>query len=819
MQKRTSPCTLNLSATSNNKNTATTTTKSSSGKSIPRKKQRKSRIKNVVNLHKRIQKSNAKQRVSNKNNSNRKKKRDLNEVEMLKSNIMQLEYENKRLRRGIRINPDTINMQSSGNSSKSSASTTSNTSGETSSYDKDFDKDGNKQMISVDSLMPNAIVEDNDTNRNLLVAININEDDDIYASNPEFVGMLEKIKIQTKSYRPKNTNGRFDYTSSLSSTTTMTEMMMTTMEKIEDRTRVDIMYHESTKALFFSINLQYYSNGLYKFILKANTDKGLIESNRVDFQILSPEEEAEAAAAAEQNNKDNDDDDDDDDDFNHFDHFDSNDHFGDRNGEDHNPDDNNNDNNNDFFNDDFSNGDFDMMFDNYKDTENPKFNRYFIFELLDYSSSEVDDGEVADFEDNDDDDDVALPERTNRNTLPDIIDNFVNNTISTKNLMRNNNTSNSSVTQKNIEENIEENIGNNDDNNMDENDAFTAIVIENNESASKRLLNAPTYLMVLLLALILGATMSRTQDNNQRDPVLKYSSIMVEKLGITKLSTNVCSYLTSMDCTEHVQYISNVPIYQKTDFYPVVREPMPHLALLTKKCCQILTGVIMLCYFCLFPDNYYMRDRFANSGMVFMGINEMLRTYFDGHPIVLMLPMIGPLICYYLLEHIVLEKYFTRETLKQYRVKYNTITVFIWYLTFFPAREWFVLHYGKESALTLPPCTILYALPLQRIFSQPVAFVLATRIKGYFPFDWYVVLFISAFVVTLASSFARTYNDGTENMNTFIINCCQIFPYYVAPLLFTGTIMTIMKPVFWLARDQYEGYTGNRWDRCDNMYC
>ena len=49
--------------------------------------------------------------------------------------------------------------------------------------------------------------------------------------------------------------------------------------------------------------------------------------------------------------------------------------------------------------------------------------------------------------------DVALPERTNRNTLPDIIDNFVNNTISTKNLMVNNNTSNSSVTQKNIEEN------------------------------------------------------------------------------------------------------------------------------------------------------------------------------------------------------------------------------------------------------------------------------------------------------------------------------------------------------------------------------
>ena len=128
------------------------------------------------------------------------------------------------------------------------------------------------------------------------------------------------------------------------------------------------------------------------------------------------------------------------------------------------------------------------------------------------------------------------------------------------------------------------------------------------------------------------------------------------------------------------------------------------------------------------------------------------------------------------------------------------------------------LHYGKESALTLPPCTILYALPLQRIFSQPVAFVLATRIKGYFPFDWYVVLFISAFVVTLASSFARTYNDGTENMNTFIINCCQIFPYYVSPLLFTGTLMTIIKPVFWLARNQYEAYTGNRWDRGNNAY-
>ena len=125
---------------------------------------------------------------------------------------------------------------------------------------------------------------------------------------------------------------------------------------------------------------------------------------------------------------------------------------------------------------------------------------------------------------------------------------------------------------------------------------------------------------------------------------------------------------------------------------------------------------------------------------------------------------------------------------------------------------------GKSIASILPPCTILYSLPTQKMFSQAVPLILGTRINSYFPFDWVVMLFITAFVLTLASSYARTYNDGTENMNTFIINCCQIFPYYVAPLLFTGTLMTMMKPVFWLARDQYEGYTGNRWDRGNNVY-
>jgi len=306
---------------------------------------------------------------------------------------------------------------------------------------------------------------------------------------------------------------------------------------------------------------------------------------------------------------------------------------------------------------------------------------------------------------------------------------------------------------------------------------------------------------------------------------LKYGAIMVEKIGLTTLSTNVCSYLTSMDCTEHVKFISTVPEYQKADYYPVVRQVIPFFSPILKKAGQIFMVGTALCFFCLFPDNFYLRDRFGYSVSATLAMIEIARVFVDGYPMVFALPMVGPLLCYYIFETILLEKYFTKELMRKHRATYLCVTVFVWYMMFLPIREWVVQNYsqideasGKSIASILPPCTILYSLPTQKMFSQAIPLIIGTRIKGYFPFDWVVVLFITAFVLTLASSYARTYNDGTENMNTFIINCCQIFPYYVSPLLFTGTLMTIIKPVFWLARNQYEAYTGNRWDRGNNVY-
>ena len=110
----------------------------------------------------------------------------LTQVQLLKSQIAALEMENKRLKL-----IDDPGMTSSSNSSKSSNSTTSDSGEDTSrsgssiSDGKDFDmqytkrchiNDG-RRLLEVRSLIPQYIAQDetkdNDVNRNLLIAIDL----------------------------------------------------------------------------------------------------------------------------------------------------------------------------------------------------------------------------------------------------------------------------------------------------------------------------------------------------------------------------------------------------------------------------------------------------------------------------------------------------------------------------------------------------------------------------------------------------------------------------------------------------------------------
>merc|ERR1711991_142061 len=128
----------------------------------------------------------------------------LTQVQLLKSQVAALEMENKRLKL-----IDDPGMTSSSNSSKSSNSTTSDSGEDTSrsgssiSDGKDFDMQYTKgchindgRILEVRSLIPQYVAQDetknNDVNRNLLIAIDLDEDASIHNKHPQFIGILEK---------------------------------------------------------------------------------------------------------------------------------------------------------------------------------------------------------------------------------------------------------------------------------------------------------------------------------------------------------------------------------------------------------------------------------------------------------------------------------------------------------------------------------------------------------------------------------------------------------------------------------------------------
>eukprot|EP00943_MAST-04B_sp_MAST-4B-sp1_P003913 g3913.t1 len=701
----------------------------------------------------------------------RKHKYTNQQVALLKSEITKLRNENKKLK-----TDDRNGAFSSSGSSKSSNSTTSS-SEEASEYsvdDKEFYNyshgnvfNENKKLLVVHSLTPKVVSWDKNNpdyrDKNLLVAVDM-DGSTVPCKKPEFIGILEKIA--TKKNGEKKSSG--------------------SCFSVEERRRVEMFYHETTKSIFFSITVNSFTVGLYKFTLKLNTENGLVESNSLDFSITSSEDNMKKD---KNDNKDNDDtgkDDQNDGNFDDYDNFDSydRDFNGDGNG------------GNDLFGDDFSAADLDMMFDNFN--ADPCNNRYFITESYGWHEDSPD--EMV---------------HMSHDVAPHCSDNDASNENGDVHAVMEE--SSVSYSRRNTQTNGNET----DDEGAEEADKpFTAIPIRK-ESAGKRLMNAPKYLIVLFLALILVPSLQRAKSHG-RDPVLKYGSLMVEHLGLTKMSINACSLLASTDCSQHVKYISTVPEYQKSDFYPVEREPIPYFSSVAKSILEILFVTYVFCYVVLFPDCYYERDRFGYSASFFIGTLEIVRVYFDGYPLVFAVPMLGPLMFFFVFEKYLLPKFATKEIYGRYRSSYITVTIFIFYLWFLPLREWVVANYGivdntgTRVTKLLPPSTILYSLPTQKVFSQGAPMIILTQnFKS--PLNWIVYVAGLSFILALASSFARTYNDGTENMNSFIITLFQIYPYYVSPLLFTGSCMTLIKPLTKLVRVKYEEYSGRVWDRPANF--
>ena len=324
------------------------------------------------------------------------------------------------------------------------------------------------------------------------------------------------------------------------------------------------------------------------------------------------------------------------------------------------------------------------------------------------------------------------------------------------------------------------------------------------------------FLIAAALVLIMAPTLERTKENTD-DVVYVYGRWLVDCLGISQLSTNVCSFLLGKDCSAHMHYAPGMLGLGKDDYYTKLRDPVPMLTPIVSSLGKAAMPLFLMGYSFGFPSDVYERDRFGYKAGVVIGLLEILKSLLSGYHPAFALPMVGPLLLWYLFEEILLPKYIanSKNVYKKVRSYYVCISVFMMYLSFLPAREWVAMKYGRGN--DLPPPTIAYALMAQQAFSQGLPLLVMTRIKGYFPLDWVLFIVFGSLVLSLASACARALGRDIPTSEGVVLDWCQIFPYYVAPLLFSGLCSRLFaKPLITLARRHYES-SGKRWDRGDNM--
>ena len=632
--------------------------------------------------------------------------------------------------------------------------------------------------------------DDDALDRNLLIGIDVDENV-IERYKNSFIGIVEKISEKT------------------------TNLFATTgTANVTQRTRVGIFYPLQTgqyysidKLLFFSIRLRDYQVGKYKFTLKINTEGGLIESNQVDLHIVKPGFMATSIFMNDDATKRDRDDDNEDggppddnfDEYNDFNMYDSS--FNGSNGTDGSA----------LGGNGFADNSYDFMFNNCKDT-----NHYCITTetWYDFSSAE----QVEDHNNNNNnnnnnndnnhyDDSKRSENKGNKSYLDSTIlaRGREEGGIGENNNVRDNN---------NVDQNRCFGDNNDDNDNGLPRQSFTTNSIDKTKATgtlgqriwrSKHFIQYSSFI-VLLLGLILLPSVERAKSNGL-DPVLKIGAKIVEGLGITSMSRNVCSYLTSSDCSQKVMDLSQLEDYTKADYYDLVRGPVPLMSDIMGTLKMLMYPIYTFCYFCHSSD-YYKRDRFGYRATIAVAAMEILKIYTDGYSMILSIPLIGALAVLHLFENILLPKYLNKESYARFRLVYNTIICFSLYLVILPSREWISQNYGKDLS-PLVPTTILYSLQIQKIFSQGMPLLVGTRKKMYFPFDWVAVLFVLAFVMAVASSYTRTLNG---DRNAFIVSICQIYPYYISSLLFSCTVNRLLQFVYIMARKEFETHIGP-WDK------
>ena len=202
--------------------------------------------------------------------------------------------------------------------------------------------------------------------------------------------------------------------------------------------------------------------------------------------------------------------------------------------------------------------------------------------------------------------------------------------------------------------------------------------------------------------LIMAPTLERTKENTD-DVLYVYGRWLVDYLGISQLSTNICSSLLEKDCSAHMHYAPDMLGLGKDDYYTKFRDPVPMLTPIVSSLGSAAMPLFLMGYAFGFPSDVYERDRFGYKAGVAIGLLEILKSLLSGYHFAFALPMVGPLLLWYLFEEILLPKYIatSKNVYKKVRSYYVCISVFMMYLSFLPAREWVVMKYGQKATICL----------------------------------------------------------------------------------------------------------------------
>ena len=90
------------------------------------------------------------------------------------------------------------------------------------------------------------------------------------------------------------------------------------------------------------------------------------------------------------------------------------------------------------------------------------------------------------------------------------------------------------------------------------------------------------------------------------------------------------------------------PSFRVRDYYVPTREPIPFLAAAVASAFPVILLVRIMLQVMSFPTDLYARDQFGSRTAIIFVLLGMLRTMLEGYHPVYILPLVGPLIVWYL---------------------------------------------------------------------------------------------------------------------------------------------------------------------------